>query len=94
MSDDLGLALAAASGDRIATLRALRDRIAKEIESTDSSRDVASLARQLSLVMAEIDELSPPVKKGTPLDELHSRRSARGAGTPRPARPTRSAERG
>lgn len=55
MSD---LANVAASGEQLATLRALRDRLAEEIDLTKSARDVASLSKQLVEVLREIEELS------------------------------------
>jgi hypothetical protein len=77
-----GLSDSAASGDRLSTLQALRDVLAHviECEQTPASA-VASLARQLTLVLAEIERLAPPEQKGTPLDQLEQRRRARGAKT-------------
>jgi hypothetical protein len=75
-----GLSATAASGVRLDTLRALRDRLAREIEECTSSRDVAALARQLVLVLEEIDSLAPPEQpKGTVLDDLEAQRAKRGA---------------
>jgi hypothetical protein len=72
----------AASGDRLSTLQALRDVLAGEIEAVATpSAAKASLARQLTLVLAEIEHLAPPEQKGTPLDQLEQRRRARGAKT-------------
>lgn len=74
-----GIAVVAATGDRLATLGALRDLLAREIQGCESSRDLAALSRQLTLVLADIEELAPPAaEKGTPLDELRKRRAARG----------------
>lgn len=92
MDAPAGLVAAALSGDRVATLRALRDRIAKEIETAEQSRDVAALARQLTLILGEIATLAPPAqKKGTPLDELRERRAARGPAAKGKSRPAKSA---
>lgn len=87
-----GIAVVAAAGDRLVTLRALRDLLAREIEGCESPRDLAALSRQLTLVLADIEELAPPAEqKGTPLDELRRRRSARGP-TPKAAgRPSKPA---
>ena len=74
MSDSGGLAAVAASGDTAGTLRALRDRLAAEIDSSGSARDVAALSRQLTDVLERIAGL-PGERKGTPLDELAKRRS-------------------
>ena len=65
-----------AGGDRRAGLVALRDRLARELETTD--RDVASLARQLQSVLREIDEL-PSLQQESTLDDLANRRASRRA---------------
>ena len=72
----------AASGDRLATLRDLRDLLARTITESDSARDVASLSRQLTDVLSLIEtaEKAAPEAKGTALDELRKRREARRAG--------------
>jgi hypothetical protein len=71
---------AAASDDRLAALRQLRDLLARQLASCDSNRDVASLSARLMEALAQIEELMPaPVKKGTVLDEIADRRRARGA---------------
>lgn len=80
------LAATASAGDRGATLRALRDRIAKEIDLTNSARDVAALSRQLTEVLAEIESLPNPEKVSV-ADEIAKRRADRRAGAqslPRP----------
>jgi hypothetical protein len=77
----MSLSAAVASGDRVASLRALRDVLASNIEAAEAPRDVAPLARQLTLVLAELDALAPPERKGTHLDQLADRRRARGAAT-------------
>lgn len=51
------LAAAAKAGARLGTLRALRDRLARQIDGTDSARDVASLSQRLMDVLVQIDEL-------------------------------------
>jgi hypothetical protein len=66
----VSLEATARGGDRLATLRALRDRLAKEIDETRSARDVAALSRQLTEVLAEIEALAPPVKEVDPLAAL------------------------
>ena len=65
-----------AQGDRRAGLVALRDRLARELETAD--RDVASLARQLQAVLREIDEL-PSLQQESTLDDLANRRASRRA---------------
>ena len=70
------LVTAAESGDRAATLKALRDRLAQDIEVCESMRDVAALARQLVLVLADLDSL-PNSEVRSSADEIAARRSAR-----------------
>lgn len=73
---------AVATGSHLDALRALRDRLAEEIDTEPLARDVASLGRQLADVLDRIAkaEQAEPREEGTPLDELARRRSARGAG--------------
>lgn len=73
---------AAATGDRLKALRALRDLLAVEIDTCSSARDIAALSRQFADVLAQIEKLAPPEQKGTPLDELAKRRAGRGAAAP------------
>lgn len=67
-------------GDELASLRALRDRIAADLDNTRSARDVASLGRLLADVLERIArvEAATPDVRGTPLDELARRRAGRG----------------
>lgn len=51
---------AAKSGDKRATLIALRDKLAETIQNCDSGRDMASNSKRLMEVMAEIDALPNP----------------------------------
>ena len=53
----MNLVEAAASGDRRATLVALRDAIARTIQSCESGRDMASLSKRLMEVMDELDAI-------------------------------------
>jgi hypothetical protein len=73
------LTAVAASGDRLDTLRALRDTLASAIDATESARDLAALSRQLTDVLEQVAECekAAPKPKGTPLDELATRRAAR-----------------
>jgi hypothetical protein len=76
-------------GDRLESLRALRDVLARAMDSSDSGRDIAALANRLTDVLQQIEvaeKASAPVK-GTPLDELRAKRSRRGAGAGVRARP-------
>ena len=56
---------AAKSGDKRATLIALRDKLAETIQNCESGRDMASNSKRLMEVMAEIEALpdSTVVKK-------------------------------
>lgn len=71
------VATAAASGDRAATLRALRDKIAESIDSTRSARDVAALSNRLLDVLDALAALGERTDETTPLDELRRRRAER-----------------
>lgn len=51
---------AAKSGDKRATLIALRDKLAETIQNCDSGRDMASNSKRLMEVMAEIESLPDP----------------------------------
>lgn len=70
---------AAAGGNRLVALEALRDRLAAEIDGCTSSRDVAALAARLMDVLEDIAEVkgAEPAQEETPLDELKRRRSAK-----------------
>lgn len=54
---------AAKTGDKRATLIALRDILAKTIQECDSGRDMASNTKRLMEVMAEIEALPDPEEK-------------------------------
>ncbi len=56
---------AAKSGDKRATLIALRDKLAETIENCESGRDMASNTKRLMEVMAEIELLPDPEAKRT-----------------------------
>ena len=64
---------------RLATLQALRDRLARDIDQTTSKRDVASLALRLQSVLADIDEIEGGSANpaSSPADEIAARRRAR-----------------
>ena len=53
----MNLVKIADQGDNLETLKALRHKLAKAIEDSNSGRDISSLARQLQIVMAQISEL-------------------------------------
>lgn len=69
-----GLVAAAASGDRREALLALRDELARRL--VDADRDAAPLARQLTIVLREIEQLPVPGEKSR-VDDLAKRRAQR-----------------
>lgn len=71
---------AAGSDDRKRALIALRDRLAIAIDECESMRDLAPLSSRLADILAQIEELTPKVQTGDPVDEIAARRAARGAG--------------
>ncbi len=81
---------AASSGDRLATLEALRDRLARDLDRAYEARDVAPLALRLTDVLAQIDAM-PTSRQECAADEIAERRAARrGANakdSPRASRP-------
>lgn len=82
------LSESASSGDRLQTLRNLRDLLAAQIETCDSLRDLSSLSGRLQSVLSEIAELTPKEEQGDGIDEIAQRRSARRASAAKS--PTRS----
>ena len=76
----VGLVAAAASGDRREALRALRDELARRL--IDADRDAAPLARQLTIVLREIEQLPVPGEKSR-VDDLAKRRARRRAASNR-----------
>lgn len=80
----------ATSGDRLKTLQALRDHLARAIDDCDSLRDLAALAGRLQSVLEEIAELAPPEQKGDAVDEIAQRRNARRQAASGAARAKRS----
>ncbi len=72
----MGLANIARQGDRVAILKALRDRLADDLDNAEEPRDVAALALRLSDVLAQIDAM-PTSEKVSRADEIADRRAAR-----------------
>lgn len=66
------------AGDRRASLESLRDWLAQQLLT--SERDQAALARQLTVVLRELDDLPVPAQEST-VDDLASKRAARRAKT-------------
>ena len=54
---------AAKSGDKRATLIALRDKLAETIQNCESGRDMASNSKRLMEVMAEIEAIPDPADR-------------------------------
>jgi len=77
-SEPQSLAEAALVG-RLESLEALRSTLARSIDSCDSLRDLSSLSARFQAVLAEIDEIRPPEKKGDTIDEIAARRASRGS---------------
>ena len=69
------------AGDTVASLEAVRDQIAADLELCDSMRDKASLYARLADVLARIDDIKPATPKGDTVDEIARRRADRRAST-------------
>lgn len=68
---------AAKSGDKRATLIALRDILARTIQECESGRDMASNTKRLMEVMAEIEALPSEEKKTSKHDRLKKKNEGR-----------------
>jgi len=91
MAEPLGFAEVVRAGVTIASLEAMRDQIAADLELCESMRDKAALYLRLADVLRTLEELRPQIVKGDSVDEIAARRSARGAGpAARAARSQRS----
>lgn len=74
----VNLVEAAKSGDRRATLIALRDRLAEIIQNCDSSREMAANSKRLMDVMAELENMpDTSAKKVSKHDKLKQRHENR-----------------
>jgi len=72
----MGIADPFSSGDRVASLSALRDYLAGLVDDFDGApKDIAPITKQLADVVRELDGLAPVQRKGTALDELAARRA-------------------
>lgn len=81
---------AATSGDRRATLEALRDTLAEAIATSPGNQHLPNLARQLVAVLAELEAI-PNTLEVSNADEIAQRRaSRRGSHAKDQARPKRS----
>lgn len=65
----------AATGDRVATLEAMRDKLAADMDVAPPTV-TAQLAARLQAVLAELAEIAAPQKVSS-LDELDKRRTAK-----------------
>ena len=73
----ISVASAAESGDHLSALKALRAKLASEIDSCASKRDLAPLSRQLQLVLAQIEAHRPA--RTPKRDEIAAKRAQRQA---------------
>ncbi len=74
----MNLVEAAKSGDKRATLIALRDKLAETIDNCESGRDMAANSKRLMEVMAELESLPDPKEiKISKHDRLKRRHEAR-----------------
>jgi uncharacterized protein HemX len=79
------------AGVTVASLEAMRDQIASDLQACESMRDKAALYLRLADVLKTLEELRPATVKGDSVDEIAARRVARGAGpASRQARAKRS----
>lgn len=60
----------AESENDLGTFKALRQKIAKALDSTKSARDIASLSRQMISVVEKISELEAQADPNDPIKEL------------------------
>ena len=81
----------ARTGDRLATLQVLRDRLACDLDVARDPREVAALALRFTDVLQQIDAM-PTTEKVSAADEIAERRAARRRA--HPARKTRAARPG
>ena len=68
-------------GDTLATLKALRHKLAETIDSSNSGRDIAALARQLQIVTGQISELEAQ-QADDPIGTILKERSEQNASGP------------
>lgn len=70
------------SNELVASLEALRDQIAADLEVCESMRDKAALYMRMVDVLARLEDARPVQAKGDAVDEIAARRAARRSGTP------------
>jgi hypothetical protein len=71
------VASTAESGDTLAALKALRDRLAQDLDNCRSGRDVAALSARLTAVLLEINAWRPA--RTSVRDEIAAKRAKRRA---------------
>ena len=72
------LVTAAKSGDKRATLIALRDKLAETIQNCESGRDMAANSKRLMEVMSELESIPDPnTVKVSKHDRLKNKRDGR-----------------
>ena len=74
------LSTIADKGDTLETLKKLRHILAETIDNSNSGRDISSLARQLQIVMTQIEELEQEKKyreEDTILDIVRRKKAVR-----------------
>jgi hypothetical protein len=78
---DATLASVASAGNRLTTLRALRDFLAEQLDACEAKRDAAALSQRLMDVLEQIADVekAQPASEGTALDEFTRRRTDRQA---------------
>ena len=77
------------TGNRLETLKALRQKVAEAIDKSKSGRDIAALSRQLQIIMIEIEDIK---ENDTSNDEIRRILAEREAnGKPGAVRQNRSA---
>ena len=77
------------TGNRLETLKALRQKVAEAIDKSKSGRDIAALSRQLQIVMVEIEEIEAADNLHDEISAILAERAA--AGKPGVVRQNRSA---
>lgn len=77
---EVSLQEATQAGDRLLMLRTLRRYISRQIEGTESGRDMAALSKQFVDVSERIDEIEksmPDKNRRTALDAARKKRKAK-----------------
>jgi len=77
-----------AEGDRLASLRELRDKLAFEIDNTTSAREIASLSQRVMDVLAQIEQVEQArsAPRSNARDEVARKRAERASKTSRSRR--------